>query len=85
MSLSNDYKPVRCATRTLLTQILTSQTVVEIVFKDESGQIQHYHDVIRDIFNRAGEEFILLGRGQLVRLDHVLVINGQAVGQSGVA
>jgi hypothetical protein len=27
----------------------------------------------------------LLGRGQLVRLDHVLMINGYKVGQTGAA
>ena len=85
MSISNGYQPVECATRTLLTRVLMSHDVVEVVFRDESGQIQHYHDVIRDLFNRAGEEFLLLGRGQLVRLDHVVMINGHAVRQTGVA
>lgn len=85
MSISNGYQPVECATRTLLTRVLMSHEVVEVVFRDESGQIQHYHDVIRDLFNRAGEEFLLLGRGQLVRLDHVLMVNGYAVGQTGAA
>lgn len=85
MSISNGYQPVGCAIHTLLTSFLTSGQVVEVIFKDESGQIQHYHDVIRDLFNRAGEEFLLLGRGQLVRLDHVLMVNGHAVGQSGVS
>lgn len=85
MSSSNGYQPVECAMRALLTQVLMSQDVVEVVFRNEAGQIQHYHDVIRDLFNRAGEEFLLLGRGQLVRLDHVLMINGYRAGHTGAA
>ncbi|MEX0606215.1 MAG: hypothetical protein WD623_14995 [Marinobacter sp.] len=85
MSINNGYQPVECATRTLLTRVLMSHDVVEVVFRDESGQVQHYHDVIRDLFTRAGEEFLLLGRGQLIRLDHVIMISGHAVGQSGSA
>lgn len=77
--MSNGYRQVECSTRVSLTRYITGGQVVEVVFRDESGQVQTVHDVIRDLFLRAGEEFLLLGRGQLVRLDHVFLVNGEPV------
>lgn len=81
----NHYQPVHCAIHTLLREYLTSRQLAEVVYRDEAGQIQTVHDVIRDLFTRAGEEFLLLGRGQLVRLDHVITLDGQLVTSIGVA
>lgn len=76
---SNAYQPVRCEIHSLLREYLTSSRLAEIVYRDDSGQIQTTHDVIRDLFSRAGQEFVLLGRGQMVRLDHVLTLDGRTV------
>lgn len=75
--MSNGYRQVECAAHVSLTRHITAGQIVEVVFRDESGQVQTVHDVIRDLFLRAGEEFLLLGRGQLVRLDHVFLVNGE--------
>jgi Rho-binding antiterminator len=31
------------------------------------------------LFSRAGRDFVFLGRGQMVRLDHVLTLDGHPV------
>lgn len=77
--MSNGYRQVECEAHVSLTRFITEAHIVEVVFRDESGQVQTVHDVIRDLFLRAGEEFLLLGRGQLVRLDHVFLVNGEPV------
>lgn len=76
---SNAYQPVRCEIQNLLREYLTSSTLAEIVYRDDAGQVQTIHDVIRDLFSRAGQEFVFLGRGHTVRLDHILTIDGRAV------
>lgn len=76
---SNAYHPVRCEIHSLLREYLTSSRLVEIVYRDDAGQVQTTHDVIRDLFSRAGQEFVFLGRGHMVRLDHVLTLDGRTV------
>ena len=82
MSLSftnGESQPVSCEIRTLLCEYLTSSRLAEIVYRDDAGQIQTTHDVIRDFFSRAGQEFVCLSRGQMLRLDHVLTLDGRLV------
>lgn len=71
--------PVSCEIRTLLCEYLTSSRLVEIVYRDDAGQIQTTHDMIRDLVSRAGQDFVYLGRGQMLRLDHVLTLDGHLV------
>lgn len=77
--MNQHYQPIDCAAHDTLLEVATFQRLVEIVFRDESGQIQTYHDRIRDVFTRAGDEFLLLGRGQLIRLDHLILVEGKPV------
>lgn len=63
----------------LLRQYLTSGRLVEVVYRDSAGQICMVHDVIRDLFSRAGQDFILLSRGNMVGIDHVLTIDGESL------
>lgn len=53
--------------------------LLEVVYRDSAGQICTVHDVVRDIFSRAGQDFILLGRGIMLPFDRVLMLNGQPI------
>ncbi|MEQ5834752.1 hypothetical protein EB809_01165 [Marinobacter sp. R17] len=75
--MSHAYKPIDCAFHDALLEAATLRRLVEIVFRDEAGQIQTFHDRIRDVFTRAGEEFLVLERGQMIRLDHLLLVDGR--------
>lgn len=79
---SNAYHPVRCEIHSLLREYVISSTLAEIVYRDDAGQICITHDIIRDLFSRAGQEFVFLGRGHMVRLDHVLTLDGTAVART---
>ncbi|MDX1635884.1 MAG: hypothetical protein R3280_14690 [Marinobacter sp.] len=83
--MSNGYQPVSIATEQLLARLVSAGEISEVVYRDEAGQVQQVHDVLRDLFVRAGESFVLLGRGQLVRLDHLFSVNGQVVTGAGAA
>jgi len=61
----------------MLREYLTTGRMAEVVYRDGAGQVCIAHDIIRDIFSRAGKDFILLGRGEMVGVDHVITIDGR--------
>ncbi|MEE3116541.1 MAG: hypothetical protein VX339_00425 [Pseudomonadota bacterium] len=73
---------VHWSVHTLLTEYLTSGRLVEVVYRDSAGQVCMVHEVIRDLFSRAGRDFVLLGRGNLVSIDHIITLDGRRIGAS---
>ncbi|MEX2473610.1 hypothetical protein [Marinobacter sp.] len=71
--------PIHWSVQQLLREYLFSAQLLEIVYRDDAGQVRIVHDVIRDLFNRAGREFVLIGRGHLLRLDHIVTLDGVEV------
>ncbi|WP_417566392.1 hypothetical protein [Marinobacter sp.] len=61
----------------MLREYLGSGQLTEVVYRDSAGQICTVHDVIRDLCSRAGQDFLLLGRGTMLPFDHVITINGR--------
>ncbi|AZT84710.1 hypothetical protein EHN06_14780 [Marinobacter sp. NP-4(2019)] len=78
-NLSNPQQPVHWSIHEFLQEHLFSSRILEIVYRDDAGQVQIIHDVIRDLFSRAGQEFVLIGRGQMLRLDHVVMVDGMEI------
>lgn len=73
---------VHWSVRGMLVEYLTSGRLAEVVYRDSAGQIRMVHDVIKDLFSRAGQEYILLGRGNMVSLDHVITLDGRTLAVS---
>lgn len=73
---------VHWSVRDMLCEYLTSGRLAEVVYRDSAGQVCVVHDVIRDLFSRAGSDFILLGRGNMVGIDHVITLDGQLLSVS---
>lgn len=69
----------------LLREYVFSACLVEIVFRDQAGRIRLVHEVIRDLFVRAGQGFVLLGRSRMIRLDQILILNGHRINGAGVS
>ncbi len=66
----------------MLREYLSTGRLTEVVYRDSAGQVCLVHDVIRDLFSRAGQDFLLLGRGIMLPFDHVITINGQVLSDS---
>lgn len=60
----------------MLREYVGSGRIAEIVYKDPAGQICEVHEVIRDLLSRAGHDFLLLGTGKVMGVEHVLMIDG---------
>jgi len=72
-----DPKPVLDPSlRARLTDYMLQQQIVELVYRDSSGQVQVVHSRIRDLFTRPGGDFIALDRGVLLAVDRILIIDG---------
>ncbi|MFL1454767.1 hypothetical protein ACJO5Y_10020 [Marinobacter sp. GN3S48] len=82
-NLSSASPSVHWSVHQFLREHLSSARLLEIVYRDDAGQVQIVHDVIRDLFSRAGREFVLIGRGQMLRLDHVVMVDGVEI-SSGI-
>ncbi|GGE56217.1 hypothetical protein GCM10011533_05890 [Streptosporangium jomthongense] len=65
--------------RATLCEYLSSGQLLEVVYRDSAGQVCVVHDVIRDIFSRAGQDFIFLGRGTMLPFERILTIDGQQI------
>lgn len=74
-SLANTHASVQG----MLRDYVMNSRLAEVVYRDSAGQICLVHDTIRDLLSRAGQDFVLLGRGQLVALDHLLTVDGITV------
>ena len=66
----------------IIREYLSSGRLTEVVYRDSAGQICLVHDVIRDLFSRAGQDFLLLGRRTMLPFDHVITIDGQLLSDS---
>ncbi|KMQ75780.1 hypothetical protein [Marinobacter subterrani] len=66
----------------MLREYLGSGQLTEVIYRDSAGQVCQVHDVIRDLCSRAGQDFLLLGRGTLLPFDHVITINGRLLTDS---
>jgi len=63
----------------MLREYQSSGKMTEVLYRDSAGQMCLVHDVIRDLCSRAGQDFLLLGRGTMLPFDHVVTIDGQLV------
>lgn len=65
----------------MLREHLFTGKLAEVVYRDSAGQVCLVHDVIQDLFSRAGQDFLLLGRGTMLPFDHIMTIDGKVLSQ----
>ncbi|HCW88699.1 MAG TPA: hypothetical protein DHU56_01335 [Marinobacter sp.] len=63
----------------LMSEYIATGRLAEVVFLDPSGQIITVHDRLRDLFCRAGRDFLLLAQGLMLPVDHVITLDGRPV------
>ena len=72
----NDYHPISCDYYDELTLLAMRRTKCPVIYKNTEGVEVTNETVIKDIFTRNSEEFILLLDGSEIRLDHIVSVNG---------
>lgn len=75
--MANPKRQLEISLRSRLTNYILQQQIIELVYRDASGQIQVVHSRIRDLFTRPGGDFLALDKGLLIPVDHILILDGQ--------
>jgi len=63
--------------RKMLVEYVRYSTLTEIIYRDTNGQMCGVHETIRDVFSRAGHDFLVLGSGKVLGAEHVIMIGGK--------
>jgi Rho-binding antiterminator len=70
------YIPINCEFHDRLEDLATVRKVASIHYRDNDGAAKQRDAVIKDVFARGGEEYVVLSTGEQVRLDHLIEIDG---------
>ncbi len=76
MRMAEARPSLELSLRERLTRCIHRQQMIELVYRDASGQIQVVHSRIRDLFARPGGDFLALESGVLIPADHILILDG---------
>ncbi len=70
------YEPINCSFYDVLLEKATFRKQVEIVYYTKDGEKETCKDIIKDVYTKNGEEFMLLKSETIVRLDHIYSVDG---------
>lgn len=71
------YSPINCDYYDVLTEKAIMKSYCQIQYFTELHEFVTVNAVIKDIFTKSGEEFMLLATGEVIRLDRLVSINGE--------
>ncbi|PSF06074.1 hypothetical protein C7H09_12110 [Marinobacter fuscus] len=60
-----------------LQEYARSLKLAEIIYTDATGQVCVVHGIVREVLSRAGRDFLILEKGQMVAADHIIMIDGE--------
>ena len=79
--MPSDYKPISCDLYDELELRSLRKLVIELQFLRGSETVT-LTTTIDDLNTREGEEFATLGTGEIIRLDRLVMVDGQVFGGS---
>ncbi len=71
--MEKKYQPINCNVYDQLEAYATLKKEVEISYSKDNVEV-NIRSVIKDLYTRQKEEFLLLDNEQEIRLDHILSI-----------
>jgi len=75
---NTDYKPIDCNLYDEVILLIMRKQKIKIDYQTETGKSQEVETILKDVYAREGEEFVLLENGDKIRLDRVVKIDGRA-------
>lgn len=70
------YEPINCSFHDVLLEKATFRKVTEIVYHTTDGIQKQTKNVIKDVYTKRGEEFMLLDNEEVIRLDYIVSVDG---------
>ncbi|MEM1326264.1 MAG: hypothetical protein AAGI23_09940 [Bacteroidota bacterium] len=77
--MTQKYTPIACSFHDILLDRATRRRVVDIAYTDVDGNIKSTTAIIKDVFTKEGEEFMLLDNELTIRLDFLVSVDGEAL------
>lgn len=74
--LSDPYYPIDCAFHDLLLDRATRKQIVKLKYY-QAGEVVAIASIIKDVYTKNGEEFMILEHNLKIRLDMIRSIDGQ--------
>lgn len=75
--MKKEYRPISCDFYDELEIAAMRQTNAVIVYKSEANEEVKITEKIKTIEARSGEEFLILSKGDEIRLDRLISIDGK--------
>jgi transcriptional antiterminator Rof (Rho-off) len=69
------YKPIDCGFHDILLDRITRGNIVDLEYSD-SGKKCRNRVVLKNVYTRQHEEFLVFGEDQTIRLDQILSVDG---------
>ena len=80
MTNKQDYQPISCNFYDELTLLAMRKKTCEIVYRVNEQKVTTVTGVIRDIYTKEKEEFVVLESGLAIRLDQLISADGKILG-----
>jgi len=74
--MKKKYIPIDCGFHDLLLDRATRRSVVELEYLDSNAQATTKATVIKDVYTKQKEEFLLMDDGEIIRLDQIVSVDG---------
>ena len=73
--MDQPYKPINCNFHDILLDRATRRVVVKLAYHS-SGELSTKETIIKDVYTKSGEEFLLMGDEEVIRLDQISSVDG---------
>jgi Rho-binding antiterminator len=70
------YEPINCSFHDILLENATFRKRILIVYYELDGAKKEGNNIIKDVYTKNKEEFMLLDDGKIIRLDHIVSVGG---------
>lgn len=73
--MNQKYRPIDCNFHDLLLDRATRKSIVDLEYISLKGK-QVKQIIIKDVYTKQGEEFLLMKSGETIRLDQIVSLDG---------
>lgn len=77
------YEPINCSFHDVLLENATFRKRITIVYNEIDGTQKEGNNIIKDVYTKNSEEFMLLDDGEIIRLDHIVRVDGLLMPKTG--
>ena len=75
--MTDKYMPVSYDFHHELLSMATQKEAIKIHVFNAEGTLDSFSGTVKDVYTQNGEEFLLIGNNDPVRLDKIIVYNGK--------